>query len=1295
MTKHIYTTLVLVCMTIFSHLQAQTANFDSGCIPLQVQFTGPNQSNYFWDFKDGGSSNLQNPEHIFTSAGEYNVELFDSPGGTLVGALLIKVYPDIVVEISTDSLMGCIPLDVQFRPNIIKHPDITVENVIWTFGDGGSSNDMEPIYTYNQAGTYDVSIKVITSVGECNKTVQFDDFITVSGVQAKFNANKYSSCNAPDVFTFTNNTIAEPGLSYEWDFGNGETFTGYQPGPIGYSENGLYEIKLSVTNEAGCVSTTQRNINIGPPVFNLLFDDVVCFNSPSILQNNTVADEFIWEFEENPALTYTATDIASPLITVTETGQYEVKLTAISFLGCTSDTSFTLSVDLVNSNFNVGPEITCGDEFTVLLEAEDLNHQSYSWIGLNEDGSDFLTTLPSATKDYDAPERDSFFVNYPDTLKYQLAVVSEYGCRDTSDNFLVIRKPEAFFVPDQVVGLDNLTVNFQDHSYSEQAIIERIWDWGDGSSDSFTNELEHTHTYGVGEYWVRLTIKNDVGCIDESELILIKVISSDDLLGNIGSATCNNTTGDLQICVGDQGTVVYNNPAPDLIDFHFNTDHGRFNQCWKDDVATHTFLYPGSFTMAFSLEYEGLIFFEDRIGEITIEGAHAKIGYQTDCDNIYNVDFESKSIEADKLEWYINGEFIGTEESFSHTFTSLGRHFVELRAENTSSGCSAHVDTTSVYITDIKADFIVPKNMCDSTMYILDASPSIDVHDICHEGYLWTFEHHRPREVGEDSLKHQFPRGRQSITLTTEDINGCKDSKTKWVNVYGMDPKFPLDSTFCLPHTVQLEDQSIGDTTLIGWEWSFGSTEQNPSYTFTENDLDSLGLLFVGLEVEDAIGCKESVTQLVDLYEPVSLIHVNKGPSVCTGETITFSADDFTEQGSFLTWEWDFQQYGNSTDTNPEITFSEEGTTQVVLTFTEDASGCTGDTTLIINAIAAPVADFMTSADTLEALCHPETIEFTNLSESSGPVFYNWDFGNGITSGLEDPAISYDKGIYTATMIVRSVYGCADTLMQTFELIGPEGNALIDKSDVCIGEEISLSIIDTVDVNSFTWDFGDGITADDISPATHAYDLPSDQTNVSLILRSTDTGCELVQTIPINLHNVFADFALLNQTGFCNGSFTLENLSLGANTYEWLFENQTHTGPNPSFDYETPGAVNVSLTVTDNTTGCQHTNEKEIMLVGIDEKGSLPNVFSPNNDSRNDYFNVVTAPGNEDSVEIIEFKIYNRWGELIYNNDTPQTGWNGFYKNQIAPAEVYSYYIEYSVDGCNNKNEKGNITLVR
>jgi len=1288
-------------MAIFSHLNAQTASIQTGCIPLNVQFTGPSSSQYFWDFDDGANSTLQNPEHVFTSAGDYTVQLYSSQGGTLVGELFITVYPDLIVEIEADVRDGCLPLEVSFSPTIIKDDDITILSYLWTFDDGGSSSELEPTYTYSSEGVYDVSLKVVTSIGECDKVQIFEEFISVSGVEAKFVSNKFSSCEAPDVFAFTNQTEEVAGNTYSWDFGNGETFDGYQPAPVVYNEDGVYPIILTVTSSSGCVSTAQRNINIGPPLISFNFGSEACLLSPFIFSNGTIADEHIWDFGDNPDVSVIIADNNSPVVEFLEFGEYEFSYTAVSFLGCTADTTFTITVAEINPNFTIGPEVTCGENFTVILEAEELNYASYTWLAFNEDGTDFVTTSPITTDEFEAPERDSFYVNYPDTLTYELLVTTEAGCTNTSEAQLIIRKPEAYFIPDQLIGISPMTVNFDELSYSQEEIVLWEWDFGDGTTETYTTDVDPSHTYTEGGcYFVRLTITNAAGCVDSSELIKILVFDVTEIdFGGAGEpvVTVNGIVGDLEICVNDTIEVIFQNPATDFLDFHFYTDEGRFNHCWEDDQVSYGLPYPGVFEMTFIIEHEGFVLFEGYIGELTVLGAHSKIGFETDCDDIYNVDFESKSINANDFEWYIDGQLTSTEETFSHTFSDLGQYAIELRAADANSPCGQHIDTTTVFITDIVADFEVPKNMCDSTFYYLDASASLDVHDACHEGYLWNFDFHRPREVGKDSILHQFPAGRQEIKLTTEDINGCKDSISKWVNVYGITPDFPIDSSICLPHTYDFIDGSASDTTIVGWDWTFGSTEENPEYTFMEGD--TTGFPIVGLMVTDALGCTDTISKEYDIYEITSLVSINRGPKICVGSSIEFSAEDYIESGSFLTYEWEFGpdgSLGTSNEAMPEFTFNNEGETEVMLTFTEDVSGCMGDTTLTIEAFAEPIASFTTNADDLDVICHPETIEFTNTSITSGPTPMNWDFGNGASSNDEDPAITYDKGIYTTTLIARSIYGCSDTISQSFELVGPEGMANIDKTTFCIGEEITLSISDTVDVNSFTWDLGNGVTIDDQAPLSYVYESTVDTTVISLILRTSETGCELINSIPINIQEVLADFEQGEQVGICDGTFNLINNSIGATSYQWSFEGQSSSNENPEFTFTSPGFYDAILTVSDTESGCEHTLIKEIEIIGDDGNASMPNVFSPNGDNRNDLFNVITEdPTNQDFVDIIEFKIYNRWGNLIYDNDEPTEGWNGVINGELAPAEVYSYYIEYSVNGCSSKNVKGNLTLVR
>ena len=97
---------------------SQTADVNKGCSPLTVNFTAPvGSTSWYWDFKDGGSSNIQNPSNIFTSPGTYVVEFHNTPNGPVVGSVQVVVWPKPDVVIAAAPETGCVPLTVQFQDN--------------------------------------------------------------------------------------------------------------------------------------------------------------------------------------------------------------------------------------------------------------------------------------------------------------------------------------------------------------------------------------------------------------------------------------------------------------------------------------------------------------------------------------------------------------------------------------------------------------------------------------------------------------------------------------------------------------------------------------------------------------------------------------------------------------------------------------------------------------------------------------------------------------------------------------------------------------------------------------------------------------------------------------------------------------------------------------------------------------------------------------------------------------------------------------------------------------------------
>ena len=152
-------TITLLTLLQSILLFSQTADVTTGCAPLPVTFTAPaGSTTFFWDFKDGGTSNLANPSNIFTTPGAYAVEFRNTPGGPLVGTINVTVFPKPVVGITAVPESGCVPLPVKFTDTTDLAGNIQIISYSWVFGDGTNSALPSPSHTYNTVGMFTVSL---------------------------------------------------------------------------------------------------------------------------------------------------------------------------------------------------------------------------------------------------------------------------------------------------------------------------------------------------------------------------------------------------------------------------------------------------------------------------------------------------------------------------------------------------------------------------------------------------------------------------------------------------------------------------------------------------------------------------------------------------------------------------------------------------------------------------------------------------------------------------------------------------------------------------------------------------------------------------------------------------------------------------------------------------------------------------------------------------------------------------------------------------------------------------------
>lgn len=229
------------------------------------------------------------------------------------------------------------------------------------------------------------------------------------------------------------------------------------------------------------------------------------------------------------------------------------------------------------------------------------------------------------------------------------------------------------------------------------------------------------------------------------------------------------------------------------------------------------------------------------------------------------------------------------------------------------------------------------------------------------------------------------------------------------------------------------------------------------------------------------------------------------------------------------------------------------------------------------------------------------------------------------------------------------------------------------------------SALITGDTMGFYWDFGDGYTSTAVNPI-HTY-LNSGTYNISLSLTNLP-GC--LGTYSINLFitvdpKPVADFSCnpeIASLNFAQINFT--DMSLNSAQWLWDFgDSSTATSQHTSHTYKHVGYFQIWLYISSQS-GCSDSTMHEILI--INDSLVFPNIITPNNDGKNDYF-VISNLENYPENTIV---IFNRWGKKIFEHIDYKNDWNG----ENHPDGVYYYILKYR--GYNGGNfHKGSITIMR
>jgi gliding motility-associated-like protein len=341
--------------------------------------------------------------------------------------------------------------------------------------------------------------------------------------------------------------------------------------------------------------------------------------------------------------------------------------------------------------------------------------------------------------------------------------------------------------------------------------------------------------------------------------------------------------------------------------------------------------------------------------------------------------------------------------------------------------------------------------------------------------------------------------------------------------------------------------------------------------------------------------------------------------------------------------------------------------------------------------VVADVPLLSQAPNTYMVNCTDFTVPFIN--NSSGGFEYTWYFDiegrTQATSKEFEPTYIYpDTGTYVVKLVVNPGSTCPDSITR-FVKIYPVFKAVFeDTGRYCPG--LPVSFLDNTfstmkPITTWQWDFGDGSTSAVQNPV-HTF-TAGETYNVTLIAENAK-GCVDSSLRKIVVQN-FKPYAG-DDTIIVKGEYVQFDAQ-GGTTYTWLRRGNLNATdiPNPRANYDDTGTYVYYLRVASDY-GCVGMDTVKVTVV---DKGYfvMPTAFSPNGDGHNDVFRPLAVGYSK----VRAFRVFNRYGQVIYLGNSIEQGWDGQYKGKAAELGVYFWQIDFTDRLGKEGQMSGEVTLVR
>lgn len=400
--------------------------------------------------------------------------------------------------------------------------------------------------------------------------------------------------------------------------------------------------------------------------------------------------------------------------------------------------------------------------------------------------------------------------------------------------------------------------------------------------------------------------------------------------------------------------------------------------------------------------------------------------------------------------------------------------------------------------------------------------------------------------------------------------------------------------------------------------------------------------------------------------------------------------DSSASFGEIVKWYWDFGDGTTDTVQNPAPHhYPAPGNYSVSLSIVGN-DGCLSDSfQQQVIAGSKPLADF-NFANPL--FCDNRLIPLNDLSSVEFGSIQSWNWsvnGSTIADAASPPQLALPPGNHTVALQVKTKEGCISETVEKSIAVQPHPEiTMVEALDACRKEPVLFEAVNNnsnIPVQSWHWNFGDSSTADAAS-VSHVFS-EGGKYPVSVYAISA-TGCSsdtLEQEVSIFATHAFAG----NDTIAAIGQ-PIQLQATGGDFFQWTPSTGLDNAniPNPVATVQRDMVYIVTASTA--TAACPTTDSLRIKAYRGPEF-YIPNAFTPNRDGLNDVFRF-TAAG---VGSVRYFRIFNRYGQLVYSSTTAEPGWDGNFNGKRQPSDTYVWMIE-GVDYLGNTiRRKGTVTLMR